>query len=144
MKGDPVPDDHHVSRYCSKTKLTESGAVTGSAFQLAPDQKYLSVNWLEFLNLPKRQDEIAEIRKVLSSKGLTLRKSGKIAVLLVGEVIQYVRTEAPDSRTLKILHEPETNDPSHSGIFGLSLGSEDDLIADLIAQTVNDSYSAVE
>lgn len=146
MKGDPVPDQHHVSRYCSRSRLTENGEVTAAAFQLTPgkEQEHISVNWLEFLELPDRQSEIAEIRRVLAAKGLTLRRTGRIAILRVGEVLDFVRTEAPDSRNLQILHEPEQDDPSHSGIFGLGLGPENDLIADLLAQTVGETHSAAE
>jgi hypothetical protein len=126
--------------------LTENGEVTAAAFQLTPgkEQEHISVNWLEFLELPDRKSEIAEIRRVLAAKGLTLRRTGRFAVLQVGEVLDFVRTEAPDSRDLQILHEPEPDDPSHSGIFGLGLGLEDDLIAELIAQTVNETHNAVE
>jgi len=139
MKGDLLPEQDHISRYCSAIHCTENGEVTGTAFQLRQIDDYLSVNWLEFLRVNHRQEEIGEIRKILRSK-LTLRASAKIAVLNVGEIIKYVRSNSPEAQELRILHEPEDNDPSHSGIYGYSY--DDHLIADLIAETVQEIYPA--
>jgi len=41
---------------------------------------------------------------------------------------------------LDILHEPEPVDPSHAGIFGLR--PDDTLIAECIAQVVQETYPA--
>jgi hypothetical protein len=142
MKGDPVPDRDHISRYCSATRCTETGDVTGAAFMLRPNDRYLSVNWLEFLQLASREEEIREIRRVLSSQ-LTLGTYAKIAVLKVGDVRNRVLNESPDSRNLSVLHEPvDEDDPSHSGIYGM--GVEDQLLADLIAEVILDTYPAQE
>lgn len=142
MKGDPIPDQNHISRYCSATRCTETGDVTGAAFMLRPNEGYLSVNWLEFLRLASREEEIREIRRVLRSQ-LTLGGNTKIAVLKVGDVINRVLNESPDRRSLRVLHEPvEESDPSHSGIYGM--GVEDHLIADLIAEVILKTYPAQE
>jgi hypothetical protein len=54
-----------------------------------------------------------------------------------------VRIKSPDKRELSVLHEPdEPTDPSHSGVYGFS--SDDDMIADLIAQIVSTIYPAKE
>jgi hypothetical protein len=58
MKGDPLPEKDHVSRYCSAVHCTENGRITGTAFQLRQKDGYLSVNWLEFLQLYNRKNEI--------------------------------------------------------------------------------------
>lgn len=142
MKGERVPEQNHVSRYCSATRCTESGGVTGAAFQLRAQDGFLSVNWLEFLQLSNRDEEINEIRKVLSSKLRRVGTKSKIAVLNVGELIAYVRIKSPDRRELSVLHEPEATDPSHSGVYGYSF--DDDMIADLIAQIVSRIYPAKE
>jgi hypothetical protein len=139
MKGDLIPHKDHISRYCSATQCTEQEQVTGVAFQLRPTDEHLSVNWLEFLRLTNRQAEIREVRRILSSK-LKLGSKAKIAILNVGEVINYVRMQSPDSRNLGVLHDPEENDPSHSGIYGYRY--EDHLIADLIAEVVQTTYPA--
>ncbi len=139
MKGDPIPDQDHISRYCSAMHCTENGQVTGTAFQLRQIEECLSVNWLEFFHLADRQEEIREVRKVLRLK---LGAKAKIAVLNVGETIKYVRTQSPDARNLSMLHEPEEDDPSHSGIYGFQY--DDHLIADLIAEMVQETYPARE
>jgi hypothetical protein len=120
-------------------RCTENGQATGTAFQLSQIEKYLSVNWLEFFHLADRQEEIREIRKVLRLK---LGAKAKIAVLNVGETISYVRTRSPDARNLSMLHEPEEDDPSHTGIYGFQY--DDRLIADLIAEIVQETYPARE
>ena len=139
MKGDPIPDQDHISRYCSAMHCTENGQVTGTAFQLRQIEECLSVNWLEFFHLADRQEEIREVRKVLRLKH---GAKAKIAVLNVGETIKYVRTQSPDARNLSMLHEPEEDDPSHSGIYGFQY--DDHLIADLIAEMVQETYPARE
>ena len=141
MKGDPIPGEDHISRYCSRMHLTEDGEVTGTAFMLRPNDEYLSVNWREFLNLPEREDQIRQVRRLLSLT-LKLRKTARIAVLNVGEIIDYVRAQTPDSRILSVLHDPEEADPSHSGVYGYGL--EDPLIADLIKELILETYPARE
>ena len=141
MKGEPVPDQNHISRYCSATRCTETGAVTGAAFLLRPNESYLSVNWLEFLQLAGREEEIQLIRSVLRSQ-LTLGGNARIAVLKVRDVITRVLNETPDSTNLSVLHEPLESGPSHSGIFGM--GVEDHLIADLISEVILETYPAQE
>jgi hypothetical protein len=66
----------------------------------------------------------------------------KFAVLNVRTVINYVRENGPDNRVLSVLHEPEEDDPSHSGIYGY--GFEDDWVADLIAEVVQEIHPARE
>lgn len=139
MKGDPLPEQDHISRYCSATRLTEDGLITGAAFHLRPSKKYLSVNWLEFFQLADRQEQIKEVRKALR---LTLGAKAKIAVLNVGEIINYVCSNSPDARKLEVFHEPEENDTSHSGIYGYSY--DDPQIGDLIAEAVKEIYPARE
>ena len=139
MKGDSLPTQDHFFRYCRGTACTEDGQVTSAAFQLRKNEEYLSVNWLECLGLLNREEEIREIRRILSSK-LRLGQSARMAVLNVGEMINFVRSESPDGRNLRVLHDPEQDDPSHSGIYDLRHG--DDLIADLIAEVVRKTYPA--
>lgn len=142
MKGDPLPEQDHISRYCSAIHCTENGEVTGRAFQLRQKEDYLSVNRLEYLQLNDRQKEIREIRKILGSK-LTLGAKAKFAVLNAGEIINHVHSNSQDPRKLEVLHEPEENDPSHSGIY-YELGHDDNLTTDLIAEMIKETYPARE
>ena len=49
-------------------------------------------------------------------------------------------TESPDGRNLEVLHDPLIDDLSHSGICNLKQNEE--LIAELILETVREFYSA--
>jgi hypothetical protein len=101
----------------------------------------LSVNWLEFLKLRSREEEISEIRRLLESK-LTIAAFGRIAILNVGNTRRHVLNNTPDRRILTVLHEPEKNDPSHSGIYGLK--PDDMFIGELIAEQIEEVYPARE
>ncbi len=139
MKGDKIPDQNHIARYCKPTQV-EDGQIKASAFMLRTGEESLSVNWLEFLKCSSRESEIAEIQNIYSTK-LNIGARAKIAVLNVGEVRQKVLTESPDRRNLEVLHNPENpDDPSHSGIYNLKQG--DEMIAELILETVRGDYSA--
>ncbi len=140
MKGDTIPDNNHIARLCLP-KHVDNEQIQATAFQLRPpNEDFLSVNWLEFLNCQRRESEIEEIQKVYCAK-LDVRPRAKIAVLNVGDVRNKVLTESQDRRNLEVLHDPEEPvDPSHSGIYKLK--QDDELIAELILETVCESYSA--
>ena len=139
MKGDTIPDQHHVARFCDN-KHIDGGFIQATAFMLRSGEESLSVNWLEFLNCSCRESEIDELRKTYSRK-LKLGMKAKIAVLTVGEVREKMLRESTDRRNLKVLHDPETNDPSHSGIYNLRHDDEI-IIAELILETVQETYPA--
>ncbi len=147
MKGDTIPDNNHISRLCFP-KHVDNEQIQATAFQLRPpNEPFLSVNWLEFLNCPSRESEIEAIQEVYCAK-LNVKPRAKIAVLNVGEVRKKVLTESQDRRNLEVQHEPlpdsfhpEIVDPSHSGIYNLKLNDEIE-IAELILQTVSEVYPA--
>lgn len=138
MKGDKILDQYHITRYC-QPKYILDGQIQPGAFKLRAGEESLSVNWLEFLNCSSRESEITEVRKIYSKK-LNIGLHAKIAILNVGEVRQKVLTESPDGRNLVVIHDPFIDDPSHSGIYNLK--QDDELIAELILETVRESYSA--
>ncbi len=150
MKGDKIPGQNHITRYCKPTQVS-GGQIQATAFMLRTSEESLSVNWLEFLNCSSRESEITEIRNIYSAK-LNVGACAKIAVLNVGEVRQKVHTESPDGRNLEVIHDPLpypshgtspdplVDDPSHSGIYNLK--QDDELIAELILETVREAYSA--
>ncbi len=138
MKGDTIPDQNHITRFCKPTQAPE-GEIQPTAFMLRTGENSLSVNWLEFLKCSSRENEISEMRTIYSKK-LQVGARAKIAVLNVGEVRKKVLTESPDARNLEVLHDPFIDDLSHSGIYNLK--QDDDLIAELILETVKESYPA--
>lgn len=139
--GDSVPDTDHISRYVPKRHLAGT-RVTGVAFKLKTQtgETYLSVNWLELLSVGDRNDEIAEIRRLLASK-LTIHRKDKLAVGQVRRIRENVRTFSADRRLLNVLHEPEAGDPSHTGVYGLHV--DDDLMyGELIAEVCQETHAA--
>lgn len=144
MKGDKIPDHNHIARFCKPTQVAD-GQIQPTAFMLRENEQSLSVNWLECLNCSSRERKIAELRNIYSAK-LNVGLRAKIAILNVGEVREKVLTESPDRRNIDILHDPiiddpsQINDPSHSGVYNLK--QDDELIAELILETVRETYPA--
>lgn len=138
MKGDVIPDNNNIARFCKPSTAPE-GQIQAPAFWLRPNEDSLSVNWLEFLKCPNRESEIIKIREIYSNR-LRVRARAKIAILNVGEVRKKVMTESPDSRNIEVLHNPLEDDQSHSGIYNLK--QKEQLIAELILETVLESYPA--
>jgi len=138
MKGDRIPDQNHIARFCRPRQVAD-GQIQATAFMLRVDEESLSVNWFEFLNCPSRESEIDELRKTYSAK-LRVGLHAMIAVLNVGGIREKVLKESLDRRNLEVLHNPAVGDPSHSGIYNLK--QDDELIAELILETVCESYPA--
>jgi len=144
MSGDHIPDPDHIARYCGGKQIDENGRIDGAAFRLRRrdgiPEEYLSVNWLEFLATVNRPAQVAALQAVFLSKAFKVGSTARFAVLNVGDLRAYVRDESPDRRELSVLHEPEQDDASHCGLYGLRM--DDDLISDLIAGIVHETYSA--
>ena len=137
-----LPSDNHIGRYCGGSHVDEDSDVDGTAFRLRAGEEYLSVNWLEYL-AKENEEQIEALRAVYRSKFNKVGKTARIAKLNVGEMIEHVRSESPDSVQLEVIHEPINTppvDPSHSGIHNIP--EDDDLVADLIAEAVLDTYRA--
>jgi hypothetical protein len=143
MPGPEIPGTDHVCRLYGPGRADEAGQPLGAAFMLRPTDVYLSTNWLEYTGASSREAQLAIIRQHLTNKGMKLSVHGRLAVLHLRTVIDYVRSSAPNARTITAHHEPILpSDPSHSGIYGYT--ADDDLIADLIAQVVLEVYHAKE
>ena len=148
MTGDNLPGDNHVVRYAKPTSVRTDGKVDGSAFCLRanrPDDTGLSVNWLECFRNRKKEEQLAEVRRLARLK---MREGGSLAELNIGATKQYVRTVFEG---LRFIHNPLAAEgnyeagPSHSEITGLPQGNspESELIGDMIAQSINAVYPAV-
>ncbi|KXB09252.1 hypothetical protein AKJ60_00595 [candidate division MSBL1 archaeon SCGC-AAA385M11] len=105
------------------------------AFHLRKGEPYLSVEWLEYPGQPGRPAEIRAVIEILSQK-LRLGSSARLAVLGVGAVYDHVRKETGYS--IRVLHEPEPDDPAHSGIHDTAAGEM--MIAELIAEAVEETH----
>jgi hypothetical protein len=139
MKGQAIPDSDHVGRYC-KASTVENGEISAAAFMMRETEEYLSVNWLEVLKSPSRASQIRDLQELYTKK-LKVGATARIAILNVGTLRGKVERESPDSRLLRVLHEPEEpDDPSHAGIY--EIPHDDEIIAELIAQVVLEKYPA--
>ena len=138
MSGQAIPDSDHVGRYC-KASTVENGEISAAAFMVRKAEEYLSVNWLETLNRSGRATQISELQSLYARK-LRVGAVARIAVLNVGGLRAKVERESPDSRLLRILHEPEFDDPSHAGIYEIPY--DDEIVAELIAQVVLETHAA--
>ena len=138
MKGQAIPDSDHVGRYC-KASTVENGEISAAAFMVRKTEDYLSVNWLEEINRSDRTTQMSELQSLYATK-LRVGAAARIAVLNVGGLRAKVQRESPDNRLLRVLHEPESDDPSHAGIYEISY--DDDITAELIAQIVLETHPA--
>lgn len=135
MQGEHLPLQHHTARYCPGSKMNEHGEAAPTAFFLKKDESYLSVEWMEYMGQSCRTEEIRVVIDILSQK-LSLGSSARIAVLGVGSVCAHVLTET--GYPIQVLHEPEPNDPAHSGIHGSAV--DEIIIAGLIAESVEEMH----
>ncbi|TSD69987.1 hypothetical protein FFI39_002530 [Janthinobacterium sp. KBS0711] len=141
MSDGPVPDSDYIVRLCKGTQVAE-GEPQATAFMLRGGESALSVNWLEKLALPTRDEEIAEVQRLFST--FTIRATHRLAVLNVGEGRAAVATGTADQRDIPILHAPieAPPDPSHSEIYNLPLTEDDMTAAEKLASVVCEIYPA--
>jgi hypothetical protein len=141
MKGQQIPDPDHVARYCKPSTIDE-GEIQATAFMTRENEEYLSVNWLEELKCSDRGSEIRQLQDLYTSKFSRVPAAARIAILNVGTVRSKVSGESPDQRLLRILHEPLTEPPdsSHAGIYNIR--ADDEIIAELIKEVVQENHPA--
>lgn len=140
MKDSPLPPEDHIARYCKYTTLSEDGKPSSSAFRLRKNKdQYLSVKWLEYIKQPNRISEINEVRRLFAGGNFKLGSTARIAVLNVGAVCTHVETQAHFK--IRVLHEPSSVDPSHSGIHDTI--QDELMISELISEKILETYPAV-
>ena len=111
MKGDPLPDNNHVSRYCSPNKVENERPGT-AAFVLSDKDGCLSVNWLEFWS----NDLSVAVGRVQEESPLELKPNGRFAVLNVLKTKNAI--SALTKRQSTITHEPTDLVGSHAEVCG--------------------------
>jgi hypothetical protein len=132
MKGDHLPASDHVVRYCPGSKLAEDGTPLATAFFLRRNEKYLSVEWLEYLQQHVKEDPVRKAASIFKEK-LNVGSTARMAVLNVGNMCRHVKTQT--ALTIGVLHEPGKNDPAHAGIHDTA--QDEMIIAELITETVD-------
>lgn len=147
MKGDLIPESDTIARYCPVSKLSEeTGKPTGTAFKpserdLQSVNPHISVNWLEYFKDKKKEEQIVEIRTILSKKMNKIGNNAKLSLVKVKAIYeQFDNTEFK----IRILHWPDTtdkyDDQSHAGIFDIE--SNPEVIADMLALVESEMVSA--
>ena len=147
MKGEELSSKDHIVRYVKPSNMHEE-RVDGSEFQLSserPDEKGVSVNWLEYYAGYTKEEQLAEVRRVIP---VTLRKNGRFAELNVGKIKRHL---AEEFFPLRIIHVPlgaegeRKANPSHSEIRGLPEpgSNQAEIIGDMIAECICDLHLAI-
>ena len=136
MQDKHLPFNDNTARYCPGSKIDDNGEISPTAFHLRQGESFLSVEWLEYLGKFDRPGEIQAVIDILSKK-LRLGSSARIAVLEVGATCSHVRKET--GHTIRFLHEPEPEDPAHSGIYDTAV--DEMIIAELLAEMVEETHS---
>ena len=106
MSGNDLPENDHIVRYVRPSNL-EFGKVNIAEFKLRedrPNEKGVSVNWLEYYENLSKEEQLAEVRRVKASR-LTLRKNGKFAELNVERSRDFFLSSCPTcgSFTLRLI-----------------------------------------
>ena len=141
--GGPIPEDHHVVRYCKPSDFDE-GSLTAQAFtpRRKRGEEHLSAHWLEYFGESTRSLAVDRVRGALRGK-LKLKPTGRLAVLNVRQIklnVHRIKADAPN-RTLRAVvdHQPREDDPSHAGIGGW--GADHDMVVALaLKQIVLDEH----
>ena len=135
MKGDQIPKTDTVSRYCSASRISESGRPLMTAFQLsnsdlARNNPHLSVNWLEYFSNRSKEVQIDEIKRIFARK-MNVRATAKFALINVSKIHENV---AEVRQAVRVLHWPdiENKDDSHAGIFDVE--ADPDVIAQALSR----------
>lgn len=132
MSGVEIEEEHHISRYC-KPSVIDNGLPATEAFLLRSGEEYLSVNWLEYFGMPDLAQAINCVRQVFLDKGYDIKVGGRFVSLQVNKVKKVI--SGYSHLSVRIIHKPSKDDPSHCGVFGFSgHASTDELIALKIAR----------
>ena len=111
----PLPDSHHVARYCRPSTVDESGRPMTSAFAMRTGEGHLRVNWLECFD-PRLEVAVNRVRDALLEQGTPLRPNGRFALLDIGMVKAAVKRSL--GRSLHVNQLAPDADPSGAAIIG--------------------------
>ena len=147
MVGSPIPDTHHIARYC-RTKQTEEGFPSVIAFHLRPtDKDALSVNWMEFFTQNKKVVTPSERGLVIDQIRICIQMdrplNGPFAILNVGVAKQAIVVGGGQSPNVWSTPQPakpaqgkrsaKGPDPSHASVYGYTVDNNLDVAVQLLA-----------
>lgn len=113
-----IPDPDTVVRKVSKTrwvtdKKTGEPRPLPQAFELRPNEEYLSASWLEHAG--KTPDECLETTVKTLRKATTIAAGDKCAFAL-GIVGDIKSTCLGHGKTIRVVHEAKFNNPSYAAV----------------------------
>jgi hypothetical protein len=116
MKGQNLPDEHHVIRVVPYSKLDKDadGKPTGlllfSAFQRKRDEEGLSVTWLEYFagNRPQK------IQRAVHAIRASDFKPGGQSAFAIGGVGPIKQKCLDRNHKIRIIHQPEDDNKAHA------------------------------
>jgi hypothetical protein len=119
-KSRQLPPENHVVRYVSWNKLRKNEndevlGVLGEAFKMRDSDKSLSVTWIEYFHGDRGEQIAASVRAIRASKLEVKPKSG----FAVGQVGAIQNQCAARNYKIRILHEPEDDNPAHAAVRSL-------------------------
>lgn len=142
-KGKNLPDEDHVIRYVpwGRLRKAEDDNVLGflpQAFELRPEEDYLSVNWIEYHD----GDRETRIRlSVWAIRDSFEKPLGGKSAFAIGNVAQVKRICQTSGSRVRIIHEPILpNNPGHSAMRQIprdDLNLLDALATDAFTERVN-------
>lgn len=143
-----IPDTDHVMRYVAWGRLRKDAnnnvlGILAEAFKLrSSDNGALSVNWLEHFG----GDKNAQIQESVATFHRTLKVGGnsRFGVGNVGKIKEIC--ELYDNK-IRVVHEPETDNQSHSAIRGLLQDNGsllDEIAADAFAELISNTAVIAE
>lgn len=144
-RGKNIPDDDHVIRHVPWARLRrdEDDNVIGflpQAFQLRPDEQYLSVNWMEYHDGDRDTQITSSIWGIRASFERPLGAKSAFGIASVTTIKDI--SQAAGTR-VRITHEPDGDrNPGHAGIRQLprdDLNLLEALAADAFVERVNNA-----
>jgi len=133
-----IIDKHHVVRHCRArlVDLSDKGNpdIFPQAFALRPDEGYLSASYYEYFD----GDHDSRMRGALEAtkrRFSTIRNDDVMVMINAGEIR---RCGVMQQLTLRVVHQPNKNNPDYAGIRGLPEKEDAELGALLCALAVRD------
>lgn len=143
--GAKLSDEHHVVRHIPFPNLRKDGdekviGILPQAFQHKLDEKYLSVNWLEYFELDKGNNLVQTKKSIIEAKK-SKKISGKsyFAIANVGKIKKAFLNKELDK--IRIAYAPSKNNPAHSGMYQIPK-EDQDLMAMLAEELFDEMYVA--
>jgi hypothetical protein len=130
-----IVDSHNVVRYLKPRFLIRDDfdediiSIFSQAFELRPNEEFLSVNWLEYFELPNKKDALKLIINDLKASNLPVGSKGALAIANISKI----KSIGKDRKTkIRVEYRPNNLNKSHSRVFNIQ--NEDLEMLDLLSR----------